>query len=89
MPRQPTCCTATNRALVAEMPCLCCLLADRVLLFNVTTDQMFKLPARCSLLVVRASAPTSQRRCRPPSRHGTMTTRQAAPGCSGAAAAHL
>ncbi|OEL33385.1 hypothetical protein BAE44_0005596 [Dichanthelium oligosanthes] len=48
-----TCCTAMHNAAVAEMPCLCRLFADPELLatFNVTRDQMFRLPARCGLPV--------------------------------------
>ncbi|RLN07006.1 uncharacterized protein C2845_PM11G09220 [Panicum miliaceum] len=42
-----------HNAAAAEMPCLCRLFADPVLLstFNVTRDQMFRLPARCGLPV--------------------------------------
>ncbi|RCV07011.1 hypothetical protein SETIT_1G210100v2 [Setaria italica] len=49
----PTCCTAMHNAAAAEMPCLCHLFADPKLLtiFNVTRDQMFRLPARCGLPV--------------------------------------
>ncbi|KAG2659360.1 hypothetical protein PVAP13_1KG349600 [Panicum virgatum] len=48
-----TCCTAMHNAAAAEMPCLCSLFADQELLstFNVTRDQMFRLPARCGLPV--------------------------------------
>ncbi|XP_066327787.1 non-specific lipid transfer protein GPI-anchored 7-like [Miscanthus floridulus] len=48
-----TCCTAMHNAAAAEMPCLCRLFADPELLatFNVTREQMFKLPARCGLPV--------------------------------------
>ncbi|PUZ76280.1 hypothetical protein GQ55_1G276900 [Panicum hallii var. hallii] len=48
-----TCCTAMHNAAAAEMPCLCRLFADPELLstFNVTRDQMFRLPARCGLPV--------------------------------------
>ncbi|KAG8071203.1 hypothetical protein GUJ93_ZPchr0006g43625 [Zizania palustris] len=48
-----TCCTAMHDAAADEMPCLCGLLADPELLrtFNVTRDQMFRLPARCGLPV--------------------------------------
>ncbi|KAF0928984.1 hypothetical protein E2562_011072 [Oryza meyeriana var. granulata] len=48
-----TCCTAMHDGAVDEMPCLCRLLADPELLrtFNVTRDQMFRLPARCGLPV--------------------------------------
>ncbi|XP_062224468.1 non-specific lipid transfer protein GPI-anchored 7-like [Phragmites australis] len=48
-----TCCTAMHHAAAAEMPCLCRLLADPELLatFNVTREQMFRLPARCGLPV--------------------------------------
>ncbi|KAL5207689.1 hypothetical protein ABZP36_032124 [Zizania latifolia] len=48
-----TCCTALHDAAADEMPCLCRLLADQELLrtFNVTRDQMFRLPARCGLPV--------------------------------------
>jgi hypothetical protein len=48
-----TCCTAMHTAAAAEMPCLCRLFADPELLatFNVTKEQMFKLPARCNLPV--------------------------------------
>lgn len=47
------CCTAMHNAATAEMPCLCRLFADPELLatFNVTREQMFKLPARCGLPV--------------------------------------
>lgn len=49
----PTCCTAMHNAAAAEMPCMCRLFADPELLatFNVTREQMFKLPARCGLPV--------------------------------------
>nr|CAB3447031.1 unnamed protein product [Digitaria exilis] len=49
----PTCCNAMHNAAAAEMPCLCRLFADPELLatFNVTREQMFKLPARCGLPV--------------------------------------
>ncbi|KAL6634624.1 hypothetical protein ACP70R_027295 [Stipagrostis hirtigluma subsp. patula] len=80
-PRHPsaTCCTAMTHAAAAEMPCLCHLLADRVLLvtFNVTTDQMFRLPARCGLPVgCRAGThePWWKRRRRRPSGGETTTT---------------
>ncbi|KAK3158294.1 hypothetical protein QOZ80_2AG0135240 [Eleusine coracana subsp. coracana] len=49
-----TCCTAMHRAAAAgEMPCMCRLLADPELLatFNVSTDETFRLPARCTLPV--------------------------------------
>uniref|UniRef100_A0A0E0K1J8 Bifunctional inhibitor/plant lipid transfer protein/seed storage helical domain-containing protein n=1 Tax=Oryza punctata TaxID=4537 RepID=A0A0E0K1J8_ORYPU len=48
-----TCCTAMHDGAVDEMQCLCRLLADPELLrtFNVTTDQMFRLPSRCGLPV--------------------------------------
>ncbi|XP_040376200.1 non-specific lipid transfer protein GPI-anchored 3-like isoform X2 [Oryza brachyantha] len=48
-----TCCTAMHDGAVDEMQCLCRLLADPELLhtFNVTRDQMFRLPARCGLPV--------------------------------------
>ncbi|WVZ74869.1 hypothetical protein U9M48_022990 [Paspalum notatum var. saurae] len=49
----PTCCTAMHNAAASEMPCLCRLFADPELLatFNVTRDQMFRLPSRCGLPV--------------------------------------
>ncbi|KAJ1279697.1 hypothetical protein BS78_04G174600 [Paspalum vaginatum] len=49
----PTCCTAMHNAAASEMPCLCRLFADPELLatFNVTRDQMFRLPGRCGLPV--------------------------------------
>uniref|UniRef100_A0A0E0DPK1 Bifunctional inhibitor/plant lipid transfer protein/seed storage helical domain-containing protein n=1 Tax=Oryza meridionalis TaxID=40149 RepID=A0A0E0DPK1_9ORYZ len=48
-----TCCTALHDGAVDEMQCLCRLLADPELLrtFNVTRDQMFRLPSRCGLPV--------------------------------------
>ncbi|KAG2651879.1 non-specific lipid transfer protein GPI-anchored 7-like [Panicum virgatum] len=48
-----TCCTAMHNAAATEMPCLCRLFANPELLsdFNVTQDQMFRLPARCGLPV--------------------------------------
>jgi len=48
-----TCCTAMHNAAAPEMPCLCRLFANPELLsdFNVTQDQMFRLPARCGLPV--------------------------------------
>ncbi|KAL5211436.1 hypothetical protein ABZP36_022283 [Zizania latifolia] len=52
-PPSHTCCTAMHDAAADEMPCLCGLLADPELLrtFNVSRDQMFRLPARCGLPV--------------------------------------
>uniref|UniRef100_A0A0D9YU40 Bifunctional inhibitor/plant lipid transfer protein/seed storage helical domain-containing protein n=1 Tax=Oryza glumipatula TaxID=40148 RepID=A0A0D9YU40_9ORYZ len=48
-----TCCTSLHDGAVDEMQCLCRLLADPELLrtFNVTRDQMFRLPSRCGLPV--------------------------------------
>ncbi|CAN6238451.1 unnamed protein product [Urochloa humidicola] len=55
-----TCCTAMHNAAASEMPCLCRLFADPQILgtFNVTRDQMFRLPARCGLPVGCRAGPT-------------------------------
>ncbi|CAN6232210.1 unnamed protein product [Urochloa humidicola] len=55
-----TCCTAMHNAAAAEMPCLCRLFVEPGILttFNVTRDQMFRLPARCGLPVGCRPGPT-------------------------------
>ncbi|CAN6273220.1 unnamed protein product [Urochloa humidicola] len=55
-----TCCTAMHNAAADEMPCLCRLFAKPEILitFNVTRDQMFRLPARCGLPVGCRPGPT-------------------------------
>ncbi|XP_040376199.1 non-specific lipid transfer protein GPI-anchored 24-like isoform X1 [Oryza brachyantha] len=79
-----TCCTAMHDGAVDEMQCLCRLLADPELLhtFNVTRDQMFRLPARCGLPVgCRAGAagspePGSGGCAAAAGRHGPAATRR-------------
>ncbi|CAL4887076.1 unnamed protein product [Urochloa decumbens] len=55
-----TCCTAMHNAAAANMTCLCQLFAEPEILstFNVTRDQMFRLPARCGLPVGCRPGPT-------------------------------
>ncbi|CAL5057487.1 unnamed protein product [Urochloa decumbens] len=55
-----TCCTAMHNAAADDMTCLCQLFAEPDILstFNVTRDQMFRLPARCGLPVGCRPGPT-------------------------------